>query len=110
MENPRPFMEGQLRAVLQAGSQRQSASARAPLQVLAFAWHAIRLPPLMFLVILEPLLTFLLAGLALLGILATLFFSFVGPPHFPMWTMLAISIGLGVALVPYHALIRMLSR
>jgi hypothetical protein len=42
--------------------------------------------------------------------LTTLFFYLVGPPNFPAWKMLAISLGFAVALIPYHALIRLLSR
>ena len=72
-------------------------------------WRAACLPVLMLLVILEPLVTFVLAGLALLGLLTTLFFYFVGPPEFPVWIMLAMSLGFAIALVPYHALIRLLS-
>ena len=64
----------------------------------------------MFLVILEPLVTFAFATLALLGLLTTLFFYLVGPPDFPLWTMLALSLGFAFALVPYYALIRMLSK
>ena len=51
-----------------------------------------------------------LATLALLGILITFFFKFVGPPNFPFWTMLAISIGFGLALLVYYALMRLFSR
>jgi hypothetical protein len=72
-------------------------------------WRAACLPVLMLLVILEPLVTFALAGLALLGLLTTLFFYLVGPPDFPVWTMLALSLGFAITLVPYHALIRLLS-
>jgi hypothetical protein len=60
-------------------------------------------------VILEPLVTFVLGALALLGLLMTLFFYLAGPPEFPVWTMLALSLGFAIALVPYHALIRLLS-
>ena len=77
--------------------------------IVRWLWRAACLPVLMVLVILEPLVTFVLAALALLGLLTTLFFSFVGPPEFPVWTMLALSIGFAIALVPYHALIRLLS-
>ena len=72
-------------------------------------WRAACLPVLMALVILEPLVTFVFAALALLGLLTTLFFYFVGPPGFPVWTMLALTLGFAIALVPYHALIRILS-
>jgi hypothetical protein len=72
-------------------------------------WRVACLPVLMVLVILEPLVTFVLAALALLVLLTTLFFYFLGLPKFPVWTMLALSLGFAIALVPYHALIRMLS-
>jgi hypothetical protein len=61
------------------------------------------------LVILEPVVTFALAGFALLGILTILFFHFVGSPGFPAWTMLALSLSLVCALIVYHGLIRVLS-
>jgi hypothetical protein len=72
-------------------------------------WRLACLPVLLLLLVLEPLISFLLAGLALLGLLTTLFFYLVGSPEFPVWTMLALSIGFALALVPYHALIRLLS-
>jgi hypothetical protein len=76
---------------------------------IRWLWRAACLPVLMVLVILQPLVTFVLAALALLGLLTTLFFYLVGPPEFPVWTMLALSLGFAIALVPYHALIRLLS-
>jgi hypothetical protein len=76
---------------------------------IRWLWRVACLPLLMLLVILEPLVTFMLAALALLGLLTTLFFYLVGPPEFPVWTMLALSLGFAIALVPYHALIRLLS-
>jgi hypothetical protein len=76
---------------------------------IRWLWRAACLPVLMALVILEPLVTFVFAALALLGLLTTLFFYLVGPPGFPVWTMLALSLGFAIALVPYHALIRLLS-
>jgi len=78
-------------------------------RVIRSLWRVTTLPVLLALVILEPVVTFLLAGLALLGLLVTLFFYFVGPPEFPVWTMLALSLGFAIVLVPYHALIRLLS-
>jgi hypothetical protein len=50
-------------------------------------WRVACLPVLMFFVILEPLVTFVLAALALLGLLTTLFFYLVGPPGFLVWTI-----------------------
>jgi hypothetical protein len=72
-------------------------------------WRLACLPVLLLLVVLEPLISFVLAALALLGLLTTLFFYLVGSPEFPVGTMLVLSIGFALALVPYHALIRLLS-
>ena len=76
---------------------------------IRWLWRVTSLPVLMLLVILEPLVTFAFAALALLGLLTTLFFYLVGPRDFPLWTMLALSLGFAIALVPYYALIRLLS-
>lgn len=78
-------------------------------RVIRLLWRVAALPVLLILVILEPVVTFMLAGLALLGLLVTLFFYFVGSPGFPVWTMLALSLGFALMLIPYHALIRLLS-
>ena len=73
-------------------------------------WHALRLPMLMFLVILEPVVRFLLGGLALLGVLVALLFKLYGVPHFPFVLMLTVSVGLGLMLAGYHAVLRLLDR
>jgi hypothetical protein len=84
------------------------ANALPPLILRGF-WHAMRVPVLMLLVILEPVVAFVLGSAALLGVLMTFFWKWVGPPTFPFWTMLAISLGFGFALVLYQALIVALS-
>ena len=73
-------------------------------------WQPVRLPILVFLVILEPIVSFLLGALALLGVLTTLFFKLIGAPHFPFWTMLAISISFVALLAVYEALIKLFSK
>ena len=73
-------------------------------------WFIVRLPVFMFLVILEPVVALVLGALALGGVLTTLFFILVHAPHFPAWTMLAISIGFGLALMFYETLVRVFSR
>ena len=78
-------------------------------RTIRWLWRVACLPVLMLLVIMEPIVTFVLAALALLGVLTTVFFHLVGPPGFPVWTMLALSLGFAIALVPFHLLIRMLS-
>jgi hypothetical protein len=76
-----------------------------PRMTLGIFWHALRLPVLMLLVILEPAVSFVLGSAALLGVLMTFFWKLVGPPTFPFWTMLTISLGFGFALFLYQALI-----
>ena len=56
------------------------------------------------LVTLEPLVRFVLAGLALLGLLFCAFFWLIAAPHFPLWRMLCMSVGLSLALAAYYAL------
>lgn len=79
------------------------------LTILRWAWHIVRLPILMLLVILEPVVVFACGALALLGVLATIFFKVIDAPHFPTFTMLTLSVSFGLALVLYEAVIRVLS-
>jgi hypothetical protein len=72
--------------------------------------HVVCLPVLAILIILEPVVVLVSGGLALLGVLSTIFFMLIGAPNFPWATMLAISLGFAFALIPYYALIRVLSR
>ena len=77
---------------------------------LRLLWHALRLPVFMFLAILEPVVSFVLGALALLGVLTALFFKFYGVPHFPFALILGASVGFGLMLVGYYALLRLFSR
>ena len=79
------------------------------LAILRWAWCVVRLPFLLLLVILEPVVVFACGALALLGVLATIFFKLIDAPHFPTWIMLSISISFGLALVLYEGAIRVLS-
>ena len=63
-----------------------------------------------FLVILEPVVSFVLGALALLGVLTALFFKFYGVPHFPFALLLGMSVWFGLMLVGYYALLRLLGR
>jgi peptidoglycan/LPS O-acetylase OafA/YrhL len=73
-------------------------------------WHVLRPPVLVFLVILEPVVRFVLGALALLGVLVALFFKAYGVPHFPFTLMLGASVGLGLMLAGYKALLDLLGR
>ena len=76
--------------------------------ILWLLWQCIRVPAVLLLVTLEPVVTFLLSALALLGVLTALFWKLVGPPHFPFFLVLGISLGFELALILYHALLRLL--
>jgi hypothetical protein len=73
-------------------------------------WLLVRLPIITLLVILEPVVALILGGLALAGVLTTLFFVLIHAPHFPAWTMLSLSIGFGLALMLYEAVLRVFTR
>jgi hypothetical protein len=72
-------------------------------------WQSIRLPLFLFLLVLEPVVTFVLSALALLGVLTALFWKFCGPPNFPFFLMLGISLGLELAVIVYRKLLRLLA-
>lgn len=76
--------------------------------ILWLLWQCIRVPTLLLLVVLEPVASIVLGSLALLGVLTALFWKLVGPPHFPFFLVLCISLGFEFALVLYHALLRLL--
>ena len=78
-------------------------------QVLRSLWHLARLPILLPLVILEPIVAILLSGVALLGLLTTAFFKLAATPHFPTGTMLVVSVSFALALMLYEGVIRILS-
>lgn len=78
--------------------------------VLWILWHAVRIPILALLLILEPVVALVLWGAALLGVLTSLLFEFSGAtPDFPFTLMISISIGCAVLAMAYHALVRLLS-
>ena len=68
-----------------------------------------RVPIVTLLGLLEPVVSFIFGGLALLGVLMTLFFKLIHLPGFPAWTMLAISISFGLVGRTYRGLIELLS-
>ena len=73
-------------------------------------WLLVRLPVFTLLVILEPVVALVLGCLALAGVLTTIFFVAIHAPHFPAWSILGLSIGFGLALMAYEAVLRVLSR
>lgn len=78
---------------------------------LRVTWHAIRLPSLTLLVLMEPLICRMLTLLAILGVLTAFFWEFFAkPPHFPFWIVLGVSVGVGMLQIPYYLLIRLFSK
>ena len=80
-------------------------------QIGRIGWHGIRLPILAFLVVLEPIARFVLAAVALLGILVSFFFEFSGvAPRFPFWLVFGVSLGCGALVIVLSAVKRRLAR
>ena len=76
--------------------------------ILWLLWQCIRLPLFLLLVTLEPVVTFVLGSLALLGVLTAFFWKFFGPPHFPFVLVLSISLGFQLVVILYHKFLRLL--
>lgn len=70
-------------------------------------WFAVRVPVFLFLKTLEPLVTFVFSGLALLGLLTSFFYRAYGMPHFPFWGMVAMSLGCGAVVMCWQALVHL---
>jgi hypothetical protein len=79
-------------------------------EILRWIWWLVRLPVVTLLVILEPVVSLVFDGLALLGVLVTLFYNLIRLPQFPTWTMLTLSVGFGLVTRLYRGLIQILAR
>ena len=91
------------------GDSKPTIAADLGRSALWVGWQCIRLPLFLFLLVLEPVVTLVLGTLALLGVLTALFWKFFGPPNFPLFLMLSISLGLELALIVYGKLLRFLA-
>ena len=78
-------------------------------RALAIVWRAVCAPVHALLALLEPIVSFVLGLLALLGICMSLVFEMVRP-EFPFWTMMSISLSFLFALGVYHLLLRLTGR
>jgi len=79
-------------------------------RTLWLAWQWVRVSLFLLLGTIEPVVSFALGSLALLGILMTFFWWSIGAPHFPIVLMLGISLSLAAALAAYQGLLRLLNR
>ena len=66
----------------------------------------VRVPLYVMLMVLEPVIRVVLGGLALLGLLVAFFFKFAGVPHLHFWFLIVASVGCGLILAGYHAVLR----
>ena len=72
-------------------------------------WQCVRVSLFLLLVTLEPVVSFVLGALALLGILTAFFWKFFGPPHFHFVLVLGMSLGFALARLLYQELVRWLA-
>jgi hypothetical protein len=79
------------------------------LNVMAITWQIARLLMVALLMLVEPILGFILCGLALVGVIVSVMLKFSGAaPQFPFWSALAISVGLYFAFLLYGVVVRAL--
>lgn len=79
--------------------------------VLRPLWNLVRVPVLGLLLLLAPVVESVCGALLLLGLLVSLAFKVSGATlSFPFWPTIGLSLGFGLFVVLYHALIGMLSR
>ena len=72
-------------------------------------WQAVRLPLLVLLTILAPVVRIVLGGFALVGTLTAFLFEFGSTRPFPFFGMLAMSLGAYALLVLYEGLVQFLA-
>jgi hypothetical protein len=76
------------------------------MRALAIIWRAVCAPVHALLALLEPIVSFVLGLLALLGICMSLVFEILRP-QFPFWTMMSISLSFLFTLGAYHLVLRL---
>ncbi len=79
------------------------------LNAVAITWQIARLLIVALLMLVEPILGFVLYGLAMVGVIVSVILKFSGAaPKFPFWSALAISLGLYLAFLVYGVVVRAL--
>jgi hypothetical protein len=78
------------------------------LNVMVIAWQVARVLIVAILVFVEPIIGFVLCGLALVGVVVSVILKFSGAPNFPFWPALAMSVGLYLAFLLYVVVVRSL--
>jgi hypothetical protein len=78
------------------------------LNIMVTAWQVARVLIVAILMLVEPIIGFVLCGLALVGLIVSVILNFAGAPNFPFWPALAMSVGLYVAFLLYVVVVRSL--
>jgi len=79
------------------------------LKAMAIGWQIARLLIVALLMLVEPILGFVLCGLAVIGVIVSVILKFSGAaPKFPFWSAIAISVGLYLAFLVYGVVVRAL--
>jgi hypothetical protein len=79
------------------------------LNVMVIAWQVARMLIVAILMFVEPIIGFVLCGLAMVGVIVSVILKFSGAaPNFPFWPALAMSVGLYVAFLLYVIVVRSL--
>ena len=81
-------------------------SAEPTMGTLTIVWRVVCAPVHALLALVEPIVSFVLGLLALLGLCSSVMFE-VLRPQFPFWTMLSISLSFLLALGVYHLVLRL---
>jgi hypothetical protein len=77
------------------------------LNAMTIAWQIARLVIVALLMLVEPILGFVLCGLAVVGVIVSVILKFSGAaPKFPFWSALAMSLGLYLAFLVYGVVVR----
>lgn len=78
---------------------------------LLFAWCVVRVPIGMVLAFLEPLVRFVLLGIAVAGVITAFVYEGTSvTPAIPFWVTISVSFGCVVLLALYHGFLRLISR
>lgn len=80
-------------------------------RVLSLIWCLIRLPIVLVLAFLEPVVRLMLSAIAVLSVVAGLAYKGSSvPPPIPFWVTLCVSVGCPLLIAMYQGLVRLLAR
>ena len=88
--------------------EMEAARPSAMIVALALLWRLLCIPVYAVLAVFRPLISVVLAGFGMLGVLVALSFRFLFHlPHFSFWTVLGVSIGSLVSIMVYDVILEL---